>query len=186
MNTEPKSQPTPLANPTERGDIDLIERVCQRDQGALALLYERYGHAVYSMALYVVGDTASAEEITQDVFMRLWHRAAEWDVRRAKLSTWLLTIARNAAIDRLRKEKRRPACTEFDNVFNLLTVEPSTSHLGILLQQLPKEQQEVIYLSFFGGMSQREIAEDLAIPLGTIKTRMRLGLEKLRKWWTDK
>lgn len=169
-------------------DSELIERICQRDQRALAVLYDQMADRVYSLALYILRNPDNAEEVTQDIFMKIWDRADQWDENKAKLSTWILAMTRNAAIDRLRKEKRRPAVIEspFDRILQMEAVESEGHQLRTLLHHLPHEQQEAIYLNFFGGMSHTDIAEVTGIPLGTIKTRLRLGLKKLRSIWMER
>jgi RNA polymerase sigma-70 factor (ECF subfamily) len=192
MPIEPDTQSSPtherhLADGTD--DEALMRGVRQHDQQALATLYTRYGNMVYGLALHILKHQAQAEETTQDVFLKVWNKAAQWNPDRARLSTWLLAMTRNTAIDRLRHEHRRPDMNQPtpDKVINLVAVEgwQSGHQLRVLMQQLPPEQLQVIHLSFFGGMSQREMAAELGIPLGTIKTRMRLGLQKLRQMWLE-
>lgn len=176
-------------------DAELILRLAARDEAALSLLYERYGALVYSLALRVVQNSGLAEEITQDTFLKLWSQPGTYDPQRGRLVAWLMTIARHTAIDRLRKEQRRPQSTEMElddvlNTVGTLAVMDDPAWLDGrllrgLLEQLPPEQVRVIELAFFGGMSHSEIAETLNIPLGTIKTRVRLGLQKLRALWLE-
>ena len=167
-----------------------MQKICQRDQSALASLYERFGNAVYGLTLHILQDQTSAEEVAQDVFLKVWERADQWDSKRGKLSTWILAMTRNAAIDRLRKENRTVDFTSvpLDKVVNLLAVEDwqQGQQLRILLQQIPPEQAQIVQLSFFGGLSHTDMADMLDIPLGTIKTRLRLGLQKLRDLWLEK
>jgi RNA polymerase sigma-70 factor (ECF subfamily) len=185
MNTGPERQMMPQVSTQ---DSELIERICQRDQRALAALYDQMADRVYSLAFYILRNPDNAEEVTQDIFMKIWDRADQWDERKAKLSTWILAMTRNAAIDRLRKEKRRPAVIDspFDKILQMEAVESDGHQLRTLLHHLPKEQQQAIYLNFFGGMSHTDIAEATGIPLGTIKTRLRLGLKKLRSMWMER
>lgn len=193
MNTEanPKNNPSGQAQAQRlQPDQILMQKICQRDQSALASLYERFGNAVYGLALHVGQNQTVAEEVTQDVFMKIWERADQWDVKRGKLSTWILAMTRNAAIDRLRKDNRKVdfSTAPLDKVVNLLAVEDwqQGQQLRILLQQLPPEQAQIVQLSFFGGLSHTDMADMLDIPLGTIKTRLRLGLQKLRDLWLEK
>lgn len=193
MNTETNSTPSNSAQVKTNGlqsEQMLMQKICQRDQSALASLYERFGNAVYSLALHVLQDQISAEEVTQDVFLKIWERADQWDSKRGKLATWILAMTRNAAIDRLRKENRTVDFTSapLDKVVNLLAVEDwqQGQQLRILLQQIPPEQAQIVQLSFFGGLSHTDMADMLDIPLGTIKTRLRLGLQKLRDLWLEK
>lgn len=172
-----------------------MKRIRNGDQTALRMLYDQYGGAVYSVAYRVLGDHPRSEEITQDVFLRVWGNADLWQARKGKLSSWLMTIARNAAIDRVRKDQRRVdvASTPVDDMPERYIEEQDISRhlwqngrtLRALIAQLPPEQAEPIELAFFGGMTHQDIADTQAIPLGTVKTRIRLGLQKLRAMWED-
>lgn len=176
-------------------DVELMRRVSRQDQSALSELYQRYGGAVYSLALRVLHNRTMAEEVTQDIFLKVWHQAEKWDPTRGQLASWLLTIARYTSIDRLRKERRQPALTltPLDDMPNVLStrglVDDPRWHDGRLIRslmtQLPAEQVQVIELAFFQGLTHSEIAESLNLPLGTVKTRVRLGLQKLRNLWLE-
>lgn len=176
-------------------DQDLMQRITDGDQAALAALYARYGGAVFSIALRVLADHAQAEEVTQDVFLRVWHHAEKWDPGKGRLLSWLMTLARHAAIDRIRQENRHPNLAE-------APIDHLTSHLAVtarvntadwangqllteLLAQLPEEQVQVIDLAYFQGMTHRDMAAALGLPLGTVKTRVRLALQKLRALWEE-
>ncbi len=182
--------------PTEKlTDDELLKRIAQGDQDALLQLYDRYGRLVYSLAYRVLQDHQLAEEITQDVFTRVWQAAGTFDPKRSRFTTWLTSITRNRAIDILRRRRARgltgageaelnTAITRADERFS------PEHHLQALavreaLKELPPAQREVLELAYFGGMTQREIAEHLNIPLGTVKTRMRLGMLKLRDLLTS-
>lgn len=194
MNTEANSAQSGTGSVAKSTQIQpeqvLMQKICQRDQVALASLYERFGNAVYGLALHILQNQTDAEEITQDVFLKVWERAEQWDAKRGKLSTWILTMARNAAIDRRRQQNRKIdfSTAPLDKVVNLLAVDDwqQGQQLRILIQQIPPEQSQVVQLSFFGGLSHTDMAEMLDIPLGTIKTRLRLGLQKLRELWLEK
>ncbi len=174
-------------------EIGLLNQVKKGDQGALMALYERYGNLVYSLALRVLRQPALAEEVTQDVFLKLWRQADSWEPSLGRFSSWLLTVTRNAAIDRLRKEQRRPTLdsTPLENVAHTLSDESPLDtpqwHDGQLLRQLmaqlPDEQRQVIELAFFYGLTHAQMAEQLGLPLGTVKTRVRLALQKLKEMW---
>jgi RNA polymerase sigma-70 factor, ECF subfamily len=179
---------------TEPEDVALLGRVAAGDSDALLILHERYVNQVYSVARRVLGDGQMAEEVTQDVFMKLWQKSQRYDARLGRFSTWLLSVTRFAAIDRLRHEGRRPAFHFADAETD--AEEPGWQprdhgeweqgrHLRLLLEQLPAEQREAIELAYFGGLTHSEMAEQLHVPLGTIKGRLRLGLEKLRSLWLD-
>lgn len=170
-------------------DMALMQRILKRDQGALAELYDQYGSLVYSFALRVVGSPGLAEEVAQDTFLKIWNQASTWNPDRGTLVTWMLTITRYTAIDRLRKEQRQPT-----DISVPLEDEQATSDdmpwqdnriMRALLDQLPGEQQRVIDLAFYQGMTHSEMASYLSLPLGTVKTRLRLGLQKLRDLWLD-
>lgn len=174
-------------------DIERMRRVAERDQQALWELYQEYGKAVYSLAYRVLENTVLAEEVTQDTFLKVWHQTTRWDSEKGKLKNWLLTIAQFTAIDRLRKEGRQPAVHAEpieDTDENLLTRSNDApwqdqSALHMLVEQLPEQQGRLIQLAFFQGMSHGEIADALHMPLGTVKTRLRAGLHRLRELWVE-
>ncbi|MDX1990977.1 MAG: sigma-70 family RNA polymerase sigma factor [bacterium] len=176
-------------------DSKLIQRIMARDESALSDIYQRYSRLVYSLALRVVQNNVLAEEVTQDAFLKVWSQPQTWDPKRGRLVAWLLTITRHAAIDRLRKEQRRPlqSALELDDALNMVGSvgvmdDPAWQDgrlLRSLLEQLPTDQIRAIELAFFGGMSHSEIAESLNLPLGTVKTRVRLGLQKLKTLWVQ-
>lgn len=174
-------------------DRELMQRVLRREQSALSDLYQQYGSAIYSMALRVLRDSREAEEITQDVFLRVWNAPEKWDETKGRLISWLLTVTRYAAIDRLRAENRRALDVELQEETELAgeTSEFNTPEwqngqiVRRLLTQLPPEQSQVIEMAFFGGLTHRELADRLNLPIGTVKTRVRLGLQKLRQLWLE-
>lgn len=174
-------------------DRRLVERIIAKDSLAISELYDRFGRLVFSVALKILGNSESAEEVTQDVFVQIWRKAASFDPRLGNLSTWIASIARNRAIDRLRRLRIRPDesslawddCCE-DNPDEQSLVEPALittdqrRSLIVALQTLPEEQQKALAMAYFQGMTQQEIARTLHEPLGTVKTRIRLALIKLR------
>ena len=172
------------------GDEHLIQRIVDCDNSALAELYDKFGAHVYGMTLHILQNQVLAEEATQDTFMKVWKQSAQWNPERGSLKTWLLTIARYTAIDRLRKEKRQSPWTAIglDDMLNLIgqpnVVDENSwydiNHVKKLLEQLSDDQREAINLAFFRGMSHSEIAEVLKTPLGTIKSRIRDGLQTLK------
>jgi len=198
----PKSTPEPqdiipITVGTDRQpDPDqLVQRVAVGDRAAFLQLYDLFAHRVFGLARYIVKDPQLAEEISQETFLKLWTSADTFRPERGRLSSWLLTIARRTAIDRLRKQSRRPEVIDEVDVevdWNADLQEPATSGeesrwrtLYFALQELPKEQRRAIVLSYYHGLSHSEIATHLGIPLGTAKTRIRLGMEKLRASWFD-
>ncbi len=171
-------------------DAALLVRVVRADPDALNALYDRYHRLVFSLALQVVFDRVTAEEVTLDVFMRLWQRAETYRPDQGRVSTWLSRITRNRSIDLLRQRQTRP---EHES---LCWAEHSPSGEGpeetfeqrmrqdrvrMAVAQLPPEQQQVLALAFFRGYTHRQIAELLNQPLGTVKTRLRLAMQKLRQ-----
>ncbi|HSR33392.1 MAG TPA: sigma-70 family RNA polymerase sigma factor [Anaerolineae bacterium] len=174
-------------------DQTLIQLIIHARVEALSELYDRYGRMVFSLALNSVGDSATAEEITQDVFLRVWQRARQYHSDRAKVSTWLTSITRHRAIDELRRRGSRPeqsvTWAEFSAVGEPTVDGPEGAAQLVMEQervraavaQLPHEQQQVLALAYFQGLTQSRIAEALGLPLGTVKTRIRLGMQKLRE-----
>lgn len=168
-------------------DVQLMQRVADGDADALRSLYERYGRIVYSFALRHTRDAGMAEECTQDAFLVLWRRASTFDPARAKLTTWLLTITRNRAIELVRQRSRRPDPVSEVSLAgsapdpSAVAVESDQSQrVAEALAELPPEQREVVSLAYFDGLSHTEIAELIGAPLGTVKGRMRLALSRLR------
>jgi RNA polymerase sigma-70 factor (ECF subfamily) len=174
-------------------DASLMRRLVAQDQTALSELYERYGRLVYSFSLRVLQNTTLAEEATQDTFLKVWNQPQSWNPDLGKLVSWLLTITRYTAIDRLRREKRVAPATTFsldDRVFDMgertEDTEPDWMDgelLRSLMQRLPPEQRELLELAYFQGMTHTELAEALQLPLGTVKTRLRIGLQRLKGFW---
>jgi len=167
-------------------DAVLVSAIRSGDEGAMAQIYERYSPIVYSVALRVLGDTAGAEDILQDVFMQLWRSPEVFDASRGSLPGWLAVITRNRAIDSLRK--RRP---ETDITEVVVCIDPdlasraeSTRALEKIrgaLGGMPAPQRSALEMAFFDGLTHTEIAAKTGEPLGTIKTRIRGGLMILRK-----
>lgn len=175
-------------------DALLVRQVAQGDEKAFEALYDRYGARVYGLVLHILGDEMLAEEVTQDVFLKLWSRARFYLAGRGPFLPWLLTIAHHTAIDRLRLEGHRPVlsnATDAETVWDRLPdsglplEESRWRSLHLAVQSLPNEQRLVIELAYYQGLSQREIAEVLGWPLGTVKTRLRAAMENLRKAWLD-
>jgi RNA polymerase sigma-70 factor, ECF subfamily len=168
------------------GDLVLISAIRSGDENAMAQLYDRYSPIVYSVALRVLGDTAAAEDILQEVFMQLWRNPELFDSTRGNLGAWLAVIARNRSIDALRK--RRP---ESDVTDVLVSVEPDLAgeadrtrameKVRGALSKMPSAQRAALEMAYFEGLTHTEIASKTGEPLGTIKTRIRGGLLSLRK-----
>lgn len=175
-------------------DASLISLIAKAQTDALNRLYDRYNRLVFSVALTIVGDRSVAEEVTLDVFVQVWQRAGTYRPEQAKVRTWLVAITRHHAIDVLRMQKSRPEANTVNWDEVALSNGPSVHGLeeGVqismqredvraALAQLPADQREALALAYFRGYSQSQIAETLKQPLGTIKTRMRLAMQKLRK-----
>lgn len=164
------------------------------DVHAMEVLYDRYNRAVFSFALRMLGNRELAEELLQEVFMRAWRQARKFSEGRGTYITWLLSITHNMAIDEIRRQNRRPRKAESaDPVLMLANVRderPTVEDQALLgdmreivkdaMAQLPIAQRTALELAYFNGLTQREIAEHQGEPLGTIKTRMRLAMRKLR------
>lgn len=170
-----------------RVDAQLVTRVGEGDAEALRLLYDRYGRLVYAFAHRFTNDPTLSEEATQDTFVTLWRKAATFDPTRAKLSTWLFVVARNRAIELGRQKARRPELRDelepagsAPDPSDLVGEADQSQRLAEAMAALPDEQLEVLRLSFFDGLSHSEIAELIGMPLGTVKGRMRLALERMR------
>jgi RNA polymerase sigma-70 factor (ECF subfamily) len=169
-------------------EFDLIARIRLHDTGALGELYDLYSSRVYSLAVAILGDGMGAQEVTQDTFMKVWQNPGAYRQETGRFTGWLLTITRRLAIDRLRYEQRRSGRSTSldDDQFPELRDsseddEARWRELHHLMDDLPEEQREVIVLAYYRGLSQSEIAEHLTLPLGTVKTRLRLGMDKLRQ-----
>lgn len=170
-----------------RVDAQLVTRLGEGDAEALRVLYDRYGRLVYAFAHRFTNDPTLSEEATQDTFVTLWRKAATFDPTRAKLSTWLFVVARNRAIELGRQKARRPELRDelepagsAPDPSDLVGEADQSQRLAEAMAALPDEQVEVLRLSFFDGLSHSEIAELIGMPLGTVKGRMRLALERMR------
>jgi RNA polymerase sigma-70 factor, ECF subfamily len=169
-------------------DEALVLLAARSQQGALAELYDRYGRPAYGLALRILRDEALAEDAVQDAFLAIWRTAARFVPERGKASTWILTLVHRRAVDLVRREERRRADT-LENA-----PEPSggavdeeawlrlqRERVQDALRRLPDQQREAIELAYYGGFTQAELAERLGQPLGTIKSRMFMGLARLRE-----
>jgi RNA polymerase sigma-70 factor (ECF subfamily) len=173
----------------ERSDEELLRRVVARDMEALEALYDRYGSAAYSLALRLTGSRETAEDVVQESFLSAWKRADTYRSDRGSARTWLLGITHHRAVDNLRARMARAPMTPLDDDLQLAADDDIWSEVELRLDRqaivtaldgLPAEQRESIRLAYFGGLSYPEIAQRLSVPLGTVKSRMRLGIEKLR------
>lgn len=194
LSTTPQAARSPRASSgQERDDLALIEAISAGDSQALEAIYDRYAAVVYRMALRMLQSHEQAEDVVQEVFWRVWRRSASFEPGRGRVAQWLFGIAHNLCIDELRRLRARPTPVYEDGehpVIQQLIDEQTnvpaeawrTERRRVIvdaLRHLPQVQREVIELAYFGGMSHQEIANRLNRPLGTIKTRVRLGLQKL-------
>jgi RNA polymerase sigma-70 factor (ECF subfamily) len=177
----------------ELSDLELVVGLVARDVEALRTLYQRYGGLAYSLAVRILGDPGRAEDVVQDAFMRVWTYSDSFDASRGSLRTWLLTTVRNRAIDYLRGRPGRdrqelelsvelPAHGTGSDPWRDVAESLEREALRHALRSLPPDQRQVVELAYYGGYTQREIAEIVQAPLGTIKGRTRLALEKLSSY----
>ncbi len=173
-------------------DEELMPWIAKKDAEAFEVFYDRHGGAAYSLAYRILGDRTAAEDCIQEAFISIWRSGARFDRTRGSVRSWTLSIVRNRAIDALRSKAAKAPKLTFDDDA-ILEARPAAEHTEAeaiehetadevrdALAQLPAEQSKVIQLAYFGGFSQSEIAGMLNVPLGTVKGRMRLGLEKIR------
>jgi RNA polymerase sigma-70 factor (ECF subfamily) len=182
-----------LAAPDQISDETLLDRLQSGDQEAFEAVYSRYADLVYSIALRVVADTGIAQDVAQDVFFRLWRNPELFDVTRGRFMSWLMSVTRNRAVDEVRSRGRRRLrevvpTPGADDPPDPQAIDPqAAAQLAMerdavrrALTGLPEEQRVTVELAYFGGMTQQEIASVLDTPLGTVKTRVRLAMKKLR------
>ena len=176
--------------PRDLADDKLIEALGRQDVGALESLYDRYGKVAYSLAYRVVGERGVAEDVVQDAFLSVWRQAKSYRPDRGSAKTWLMAIVRNRSIDKLRSHAAGANAVSIDEVPEDFGAEPGPwqqvwndlrgATVRDALARLPVEQKKSIELAYFSGYSQSEIAELMGVPLGTVKGRMRIGLQKLK------
>lgn len=175
----------PLTPDAER---ELMRRLLDgEEEEAIRILYRRFAQPVYGLGLRLLGSPEAAEELTQDVFLAIWQKAGRFDPSRGRLSTWLMRIAHNLGVDRLRRDSRHRAAAiaELEDV----PAPGEPEETGVvdrvsalrILQGLPRADRELLLLAYYRGWTAREIAESQGIPLGTVKTRLRTALIKLRR-----
>ena len=192
----PAEEPEAVAIDDKRAerlaDEDLMPLLADGEAGAFEVFYDRHGGAAYSLAYRIVGERAGAEDVVQEAFLSIWRSGGRYDRARGSVRSWTLGIVRNRAIDTLRRQSGKAPKLNFDDEATLeqrpssdFTDEQalqreSAREVRGALSELPDEQSKVIQLAYFGGFSHSEIAEMLSMPLGTVKGRMRLGIEKIR------
>jgi RNA polymerase sigma-70 factor (ECF subfamily) len=193
IDTEPAhAAANPVNTPLQPNDAQLLQRVAARDRQAFAQLYDRYSTLLFSTVLRVLNNREESAEVLQEVFLQMWDKAGDYNPLLGKPFTWLLTIARHKAIDRLRALRRRYTFIEEVTQEAQATSRPAPPEPGeafsheqaVLIRcavaELPLEQRQAIEMAFLGGLTQHEIADALQQPLGTIKARIRRGMLKLR------
>lgn len=184
--------PDPAA-PSQRTtseETDLLERLRRDDRDALAAIYDRYSRLAFGLAYRIVGEAADAEDVVQESFLALWRQAGRLDPGRGTVRPLLLTIVRRRAVDVLRRRSGRP-----ERGLELVEPQPATTPDPVelaslaeeratvqrMLQELPSDQRQAIQLTYFGGLTASEVARQEEIPLGTVKSRLRLALQRMRK-----
>ncbi|MDX1977985.1 MAG: sigma-70 family RNA polymerase sigma factor [Pseudanabaenaceae cyanobacterium bins.68] len=176
---------TPMPNQTE---ARLIHQIAQQDQSALAQLYDRYAPVLFAFAYRILNSLEESEEAVSDVFLQVWKTASSYDPQKSRVDTWLFMLTRSRALDRLRRlarhHRNQVAAQELPTVTKPLDegliYRDRYDRVQHALSQLPAPQRQVLELSYFGGMTHTEIALRLNLPLGTIKTRIRLAIAKLK------
>jgi RNA polymerase sigma-70 factor (ECF subfamily) len=177
-------------------DDDIVRSISAHSPEGIEALYDRYGGLAHTVALRILGDRGAAEDVVQESFLAVWRRASTFQAGRGSLRSWICTIVRNRAIDRLRGDRHR---TRLDTPIEGESIEPVTSdpwaavalelsgeEVRKALAELPAEQRQTIELAYYGGYSQSEIATAMEVPLGTVKGRVRIALDKLRSSLADR
>lgn len=191
---ESPSNPKPSANrtsnsETEIGAVDettMLTRIGQRDENAMEAVFRRYSGPVYSVALRVLRDSGQAEDILQEVFLQLWRKPAAFVQNRGSLGAWLVVIARNRAIDVLRRRKPSDSVDDVVLTSSINVADEAERNIAMqrvrgVIANLPEEQRRTLDMAYFEGLSHTEIASRTGDPLGTVKTRIRQALITLRK-----
>jgi RNA polymerase sigma-70 factor, ECF subfamily len=173
-------------------DEEVLAAVADRDPDAIAVLFDRYGGLAYSLAMRMLADPGAAEDVVQEAFLTVWRKAGRYDLARGAARSWLLSIVRNRAVDRIRRLRSRGGGHEqgFDDlggddpwlpdVWAEVSVSLDRQTIAAALAGLPKAQRQVIELAYYGGLTHVEIAQRLEVPLGTVKGRIRIGVKRLR------
>ncbi len=170
-------------------DAEMAAQLQRGDVAAVESLYDCYGGLAYGLAFRILNDTSAAEDVVQDAFVAVWRHGGKFDASRGSLRNWLLSIVRNRAIDRLRRRARVRGEVELETAERMVEVPDLWQTVSLELERkqvqeafarLPEAQRRTIELSYFGGYTHVEIARQMNVPLGTVKGRMRIGLEKMR------
>jgi len=195
----PINEYQPAESRFQESDRTLIQQIGAGDQKAFGILYDRYKTLVFSLAVKIAGNHETAEDITLDVFTQIWKNAEKYHPEKGLVKGWIASLARYRSIDTLRRRKVRsdinhPQWSDVqleklpsnDNPVDALESAEIRHKISDTIKRLPEDQQEVLAMAYFKGYTHRQIAEALNEPLGTIKTRIRLGLQKLREIFKDK
>jgi len=176
-------------NQNDLTDVDLISMVVESDKTAFGILYDRYSQLVYNLANKIVKDSDYAGEVLQSVFIQIWNKASSYNEKKGAVSTWIINITRNKSIDLLRRTKKDKLniYLEFDELEStsnysstIIEIKEKREILKKVMGEIPEEQRKIIEMVYLEGYTQREVSESLGIPLGTVKTRIHLGIAKLR------
>jgi RNA polymerase sigma-70 factor (ECF subfamily) len=186
LNLEPPLRLQPEPAPTS--DNELLRAVARGDESALAQVYDRYRLILFGLIVRILHSREEAEDVLQEVFLQVWRRAKDFDEARGRAFTWLVTVARSRALDRLRSLGARARLAEAappieyigDAAADVFQSEQAEV-IRRALAQIPVDQRQALFLGYFEGLTQSEIAARLGAPLGTVKTRMRTGMTKLRE-----
>lgn len=180
-----------MSDPNLEPDPSLLARIATGDQAALGDLYDRYVRILLGLAYRILGSSEEAEEVVADVFCQVWRKAGSYDPDRGRVDTWLFLLTRSRSLDRWRSLRRKAQIlTASHQLAKLhcpsdpdrdLLIQEQQAEVHQVLQQIPTEQRQVIELAYFSGWTQEQIAAHLQLPLGTVKSRLRLGLAKLRQ-----
>lgn len=176
--------------PAQANDVELLKAIAARDEAALAQLYDVYRTILFGLLMRILNNREEAEDVLQETFLQVWRKAADFDESRGRPFTWLVTLARSRGIDRLRTLAARERVAEAgarevsEEVSDAATDAFKSEQRGLVsdaLAKLPDEQKRPIMLAYFDGLTQSEIATRTGAPLGTVKTRMRTGMIRLRE-----
>lgn len=172
---------------------ELVQALRNREKIAVEALYDMYSASLYGVIVRIIPDTVTAEDVLQETFVKIWHSFASYSTDKGRLFTWMVNIARNLAIDKIRSKdfKNQNKNQELENNVTFIDEQRNTAYkpelLGVkdLIQTLKPEQKSILELVYFKGYTHVEAAEELAIPLGTVKTRLRMALIELRKYFNE-
>ena len=187
--TERSRSSIPILNPTLITDENIIALLRQNDRNGIALLYDKYHAALFGVVLRVVHSRELAEEVLQDTFTKVWKNFDRYDASKGKLFTWLLSVARNTAIDQTRlssfSQKNQNLDEHVSTLERQMNGSLNTDTIGVrqITEKLPKEYRDIIDLIYFKGYTQQETSDSLGVPLGTVKTRLRTAVNQLRTYF---